>query len=61
LGLGVELGKQFMIDQTRGIVRGPAPQPGKGGMIGGALIKGKTKKLLKDIMLLIWVFNSVLE
>ena len=36
-----------MIDQTHGILREPAPEPGKSRMIGRALIKGKTQKLLE--------------
>ena len=36
--IGGELGKQFMIDQTHGVVRMPASEPGKDGMVRRALI-----------------------
>ncbi len=36
-----------MIDQTYGIKGEPAPELGKGGMIGSTLIAGKSQKLLK--------------
>ena len=44
---GGELRKKYMTNQTHGIVRQPAPEPRKGGMIRIALIKGKTPKLLE--------------
>jgi hypothetical protein len=36
-----------MIDHTQGILREPAPETGKGRMVGRMLIKGKTQKLLE--------------
>ena len=36
-----------MIDQTHGILRKPASEPGEGRMIGRTLIKGKTQKLFE--------------
>ena len=36
-----------MIDQTHGIVREPAPEPGESGMVGRALFKGKPRELLE--------------
>lgn len=41
------MGKEFMIDQTHGILRESAPEPGKGRIIGRAFIKGNAQKLLE--------------